>query len=338
MLIKFLTKRELTSYKNLINTKLKKNHIYTKNSNFFDWLYKYDDNFYNVAIALSPSSNVIGFQNFIPISQFDKSANEQHIFLALWFVDDMAKPGTGLRLFKFIETSFKNYSISTSGFDPKMKNFHKWQKFKIGILNHYYMINPNIKQYKICKTNHKEKKINLNENSLKKINYIKINLKNINKINPQIFDLSSPKKSISYLINRYLKHPIYKYNIIYRSHKKNYSIIVYRKNFFNKRTCVRVVDYIGQNQNIILFEDFFKSLLNNSKCEYIDIYNTGLDKKSLIKTGFNLKKDDEIIIPDFFDPFQKKNIQLLYGNKCKKKNFLLFKADGDRDRPNRNYL
>lgn len=336
MLIKFLTKNELVSYRNLINTKIKKNHIYSKNPNFFNWLYKYDQKFYNVAIALNSNSKVIGFQNFIPVSQFDKNNKEQHIFLALWFVDAKAEPGTGLKLFKYIETKFKNYSLSTSGFDPKMKNFHIWQKFELGVLHHYYMTNPNIKNFKICKIN--KKTLNLKRDKSNKIKYLKINLKNVNLIDPKIFNLCSPKKSISYLINRYIKHPTYKYSIIYSTFKSEVSIIVYRKNFFKNRFCIRIVDYIGINKNIFLFNNFFKDLFKNSLCEYIDIYSIGLNKKSLAKTGFKLKENKKEIIPDFFDPFLKKNVELLYGVKNKKKNFLLFKADGDRDRPNRNNL
>jgi len=337
MLIKLLTKNELQSYRNLINTKINNNHIYSKNPSFFNWLYKNNQKFYNVAIAINSKSKVIGFQNFIPVSQFDNNIKEKHIFLALWFVDDKAEPGTGLRLFKFIETKFKNYSLSTSGFDPKMKNFHIWQKFELGVLQHYYIANPYIKNFTICKIN-KKKSLHFKINNFKKVKYLEINIKNINRINSKIFNLSNPKKSITYLINRYLKHPIYKYKIIYSAYKNENSIIIYRKNVFNNAYCIRIVDYIGLNKNIFLFKNYLIKLFKNMRCEYIDIYNIGLDKKTLIKMGFKLKKNKKEIIPDFFDPFLKKNIKLLYGLKNKKKNFLLFKADGDRDRPNRNYL
>ncbi|EOW3520763.1 hypothetical protein ACOWVB_000374 [Campylobacter coli] len=50
--------------------------------------------------------------------------------------------------------------------------------------------------------------------------------------------------------------------------------------------------------------------------------------------GFNLKKqEDKNIIPNYFEPFEKKNILIKFAYKTKVNNYAIFKGDSDQDRP-----
>tara|TARA_B100001287_G_C22288546_1_gene347192 strand:+ start:45 stop:254 length:210 start_codon:yes stop_codon:yes gene_type:complete len=66
----------------------------------------------------------------------------------------------------------------------------------------------------------------------------------------------------------------------------------------------------------------------------LDFLVGGLDNKILKKIGFN-KKEKKMNIPNHFEPLNKKSNFLNYGiflNKYNKKT-LVFKGDGDQDRP-----
>ena len=77
-------------------------------------------------------------------------------------------------------------------------------------------------------------------------------------------------------------------------------------------------------------------MIKKYSAEYIDFYSYGIDEKYIIEAGFiNRRKYKNLVIPEYFEPYIKKNIDLMYGyiNKTKKK-VKIFKGDGDRDRPN----
>ena len=74
--------------------------------------------------------------------------------------------------------------------------------------------------------------------------------------------------------------------------------------------------------------------LIDNDIEYIDMLCYGFPKGALENLGFFKKKINQKI-PDHFEPYTGKNAQLNFAiliNKYKK-NTLMFKGDGDQDRP-----
>ena len=69
------------------------------------------------------------------------------------------------------------------------------------------------------------------------------------------------------------------------------------------------------------------------KHEYIDIYEVGIEDEILENSGFIERvEEDSNIIPNYFEPFIQKNIEIYYMSNCNSK-FRMFKGDGDQDRP-----
>ena len=70
--------------------------------------------------------------------------------------------------------------------------------------------------------------------------------------------------------------------------------------------------------------------------EYIDISHVGLDESVLEAGGFINKAKTNLIVPNYFEPFNMRNIELGYTFKSIDKNeqAIFFKADADQDRPN----
>ena len=75
----------------------------------------------------------------------------------------------------------------------------------------------------------------------------------------------------------------------------------------------------------------------NKNVEYLDFYYFGIPNKYLLDTGFKIKKkNSKNILPNYFEPFSKKNININYAIKkgSLKHNHFLFKGDCDQERPN----
>jgi len=63
----------------------------------------------------------------------------------------------------------------------------------------------------------------------------------------------------------------------------------------------------------------------------------GLPEKEFIKSGFVKAGDSQnLVIPDYFEPFVKSNIDIFFARKSEniENDIILFKGDGDQDRPN----
>ena len=175
-----------------------------------------------------------------------------------------------------------------------------------------------------------------------KINFKELkSKKELLNIADSLFKYQIPKKSQKYLLYRYLKHPVYKYSI-YKVVKnlKTIAIFVFRICKYKNYSAVRIIDFIGQNKHFPNGRFLFHFLINKHKSDYIDIYCHGVPKTYLKKSGLEdveKYKKIKLIIPNYFEPFVKKNIVLPYAYKLLTKNnnkVRFFKGDSDLDRPN----
>ena len=68
--------------------------------------------------------------------------------------------------------------------------------------------------------------------------------------------------------------------------------------------------------------------------EYIDFLCSGLSSTMMLRAGF-IKVNDDVVIPNYFEPFVKKNIFINFFTESSldEENLRIFKADGDQDRP-----
>lgn len=147
-------------------------------------------------------------------------------------------------------------------------------------------------------------------------NYYSLNINNIKIINKKIFDTQTPKKSINYLINRYIKHVVYKYELYaIKNEKFLHSIFVFRLCKHKNSTAIRIIDYIGEEKNFFQGKYLFNYLLNKYSADFIDIYCYGIKQKYIEKSGLiNIEKysNKKLVVPNYFEPFEKKKLFYLY--------------------------
>jgi hypothetical protein len=159
--------------------------------------------------------------------------------------------------------------------------------------------------------------------------------------NIQKWNRTYPEKTPGYLYNRYLEHPIYTYDLFSISREEEIqAVIVIRKASVGEASALRVVDYIGNPDALIGTRESFQEILRQHGAEYIDFYNHGFEEYLFAHAGF-VKRDESttVVIPDHFEPFERRNIEISYAYKIAKDRSHLedklafFKGDGDQDRP-----
>jgi len=330
--IKRLKNNNLKLFFRYLNTNFKKKHILTRSKKIFDWQYlsgkKY--NFY----YLLKKNKIKSVQGFIPTNHFDKKIKKNGIFLSVWSSSEIT---SGAKLLFYILSKIKYYLVIGLGSSKDSYKFQKLLGYKCGYLDHFFLTSDKFKKKLIYPQNFSNyKKIE------KKVNYKKLKSeKDILELSKEIFNYQEPQKTPRYLINRYFRNPFYKY-IMYavESKKKISAVFVFRICSYNDSSAVRIVDFIGSNYMFSRGKYLFDFILKETSADYIDIYCYGVPKSYLKASNLeNIKKyyNKNLIIPNYYEPFIKRNINLTFAYKVNKKivkNIRFFKGDSDLDRPN----
>lgn len=332
MKIEKLKKNNYKLFSNYLLKNYNKNHIFLKSKKLFDWQYlcKKNYNFY----IIKKKKKIVAIQGFIPLNYYDNSLLNDGYFLSLW---SSSAASYGSKLFFEFQKKIKKKILIGLGSSKQSFTFQKMLNFNCGYFDHYFLTSEKKKKNLISPknfSNFKKTKNKINFELLK-------NEKQIRDINSKVFYNQIPKKSQTYLINRYFRHPVYTYYIYsLKIKKKEIGIFVFRICNFKSSNALRIVDFIGSNESFSKGKYLFKFALKNYNAEYIDLYSVGLPQKFLSKSGLeniNKYKNIKIIIPNYFEPFFKKNIALPYAYKNlvnTRKVIRLFKGDSDLDRPN----
>lgn len=144
-----------------------------------------------------------------------------------------------------------------------------------------------------------------------------------------------PYKDNDYIEHRYYKHIKYHYKVmgIVRNDKVD-AVVIGRVFRANGKKVFRIIDFLGDEDAFVGTFDAWEIFLNEGGYEYVDFYEYGLNPENLTSAGFFLRdEDDANIIPNYFEPFEQRNIEIHISTNIQDK-FRMFKGDGDQDRPN----
>ena len=294
------------------------NHIYLKDQNYFDYEFSDNSNF----ILAKKNDRIVA-----TLGYFDYD-NKGDIWTVIW--KNSGKMDDGLKCLQFLlNAGYK--SVSSCGINKKTIPIYEFLGINTGRLKHFYILNQEIEEYKIAKISEKSVK----KKDFKNVEDL-IEVENINEL-LELIDYQELKKynfykSPEYFNKRYFKHPYYKYHILLKSNNAK-SILVYRIVRANSRSCIRIMDFLGDEKDFKELTNCLIDKMFREKHEYIDIYEIGIEDSILENTGFLERvENDTNIIPNYFEPFVQENIEIYYMSNCKDK-FRMFKGDGDQDRP-----
>lgn len=322
---------EIGKLQRFIDLHWKKEHILSVNAELLKWQHlNTDNNTLNFIVAVDRiSENFIAILGFIPLSHFDKDLQNGDFWLAIWKVaDDNAQAGVGLQLLNFLIERFNPTSIGSIGINNRVKKLYKLLKFSTNHTSQYYLLNSHKKDFAIA-----EVPFQAEESFYPECEFILKELHDLEKLQC-LKTVYKPVKSIKFLINRYQKHPLYKY-YFYTVSKEEVvcALLVIRKLVVNSSACLRVVDVFGDLSEVFSLAKELNRLMDNHGAEYIDCVNAGIKEENFIRIGF-VKRREEAVIPNFFEPFEKRNVDIHYAVKSHYDNYVIWKGDSDQDRPN----
>ena len=294
---------------------------------------------YNYIVAFNEKTRELdALFGFIPTYQYDKNLHEQGDYWgAIWkkredIVNEESNE-VGMEVFMKIFDYPNFHSFAAIGISKIALKIYKAFQCNIGYLKQYYIFNNSMRDFHIA--------CNVNKTDLTEpVGYISEKGWELHEIDAKdIYELDvkssyRPRKTKEYIINRYAKHPIYSYRFLtICNNKKNIAILVIRPISVNGGTAIRIVDMIGELKGTLYSS--FQKFLREVGAEYIDFLNYGINENVFCKMGFKeLDLSGRLIIPNYFEPFEQRNVKIDVAWKADYNTYVAFKGDSDQDRPN----
>ena len=142
-----------------------------------------------------------------------------------------------------------------------------------------------------------------------------------------------PRKTPEYFRRRYARHPVYTYIVLaVLNAGAAVGLLAARIAEHGGRRALRIVDFLGAPEVLARTGPTVQALLEEFDAEYADVYNAGLDAEVFVRAGFSpVDPEGPDVVPDHFEPFERRNVRLWFS--LKGPQAVLFKGDGDQDRP-----
>lgn len=304
-------------------------HILANNREFMEYQHTGFNGEFCYIIA-EEEGKIFGVEGFIPMN----NAETPDIAGALWKVipSNYFMLGKAIRE-KLLEITNCRYMCSPGiNMNTSGRVLGRYGQ-KIEKMQQYYRIRD-LKEYKVAKIS---KKIIFGEGCKTgaKLEHIVGEETFKAYLDEDVLKTKVPYKDTTHLIHRYLKHPVYKYDIyaIINGKKQN-SMIVTREVKVNGTKICKVIDYLGEDKDLIGLASAWDKLMEEKEYEYIDFYCYGIDENIMQSSGFVKREDDDVnIIPNYFEPFVQENVDIYFVTNTLDK-LHLYRGDGDQDRPN----
>jgi hypothetical protein len=329
-----------------IDTHWKKGHALAASPSLLDWQH-YDEKKakYNFVIGVHRQRQEIdGLLGFIPVSQFDEALEpSRDYWLALWKVrEDIDAPGLGVALYYYFQATQKPRTLSGAAISSIALPIYRALKFRMGKLDHFYLLNPDVSEFKIAEvlSARAEGPISPSPGSKELVRVP--DKRALAAYGPAIDALNcriSPLKSAGYYGRRYLDHPLYRYDLFAVLENGQFRGLLVTRAVSHEGACaLRIVDVGGPSDALADLNGALVGLLRSSRAEFIDFYCTGFEDRDLLGSGFRKRAPDpepSAIIPNYFEPFVRKNVDLDYAVKHPENaHYRFVKGDSDQDRPN----
>jgi hypothetical protein len=330
---------DISEIMEFIGKEWKADHVLSKSRELFLWQYDRQENGELNFLLARNSKKLVGILGLTFNSQYCKTKITNDIkWLSMWKVTPEAQTGTGLRLLNLAESIFPTFGIGTVGCTIKALQIYKSLGYLTGELAHFYYPNLNhvfdnssiynFGSQELRKSHQQDLELfveSVEQNlTLKKLD-LHLNM------SPEV----GQSKPSAYIINRYLNHPFYEYQLklIIDSNGSEIGFIIFRVSQTHKGNVLRVLELV-MNRKDTDVSSALEKLLVQYNCQYADFYTKIVHGDNIYENGL-MQVEDSMNLPNLFEPliFQKSKkyfaIKLIQETSIQ-----ITRGDCDQDRPN----
>jgi hypothetical protein len=313
-----------------------KGHALAVSRALMDWQHGAIDGAYDYLIAIR-DGQLLGILGYIATRRFDPQlAKRNVIWLALWKVlDDCGVAGLGLRMLNALNQVEAHIAIAVNGINIAHPPMYRALRYRVAELQRFFVVNPDMHRRLIQMTNDCELPTLRGKGS----EFVEMTELALSVLPPELMKSGAvPDKSPVYFLNRFLRHPFYRYRVFLASGKDHKPALYATRTAQHDGACaLRIVDFVGDPTAISHCGEALAKLMNEERAEYADFWQMGLPEQYFADAGFaKLDPDGSIIVPNYFEPYLARNGRLFCAIRSSDQATAVFcRADGDQDRPSR---
>lgn len=324
-MIRFANENDIPRIMFFIDEYWRKGHILSRDRNFFEFQHCWGN---EVSFVISETEGKItGILGFIPYDQENRD-----VTLAIWKTVKTKDTMLGIGILNYLRENGNVRAISAPGINPDTTVIYKFLGLETGVMKHWYRLRDT-SDFKIAKVIDREIPKYLQEPELS-TSCISNFSQAINEfgIETCLVREHQLKKSMAFIERRYFRHPTFEYIKYGLKLGEAKLFVVFRVQPCNNSFVLRLIDAIGDQILLQYFTGEIDELLEQYKCEYVDCYEAGVGDCVFLDGGWKKVLDSGNIMPDYFAPYEQRNVDIHYMSEHD--NVILFKGDGDMDRPN----
>lgn len=327
-MIRFAKEPDIDRIMAFIDQYWRKGHILSTNRDFFVYEHLLEEGV-GYVISEDDEGAINAILGYIPYGK-----QHRDVMMVMWKANHTASPTLGLELYDYLKQNVDARSLSAPGSNKKLKGLHIYLGNRFGKMSHWYKLNPAVSDFRIAKVS--DSAVLLSKACSN--DYVK--LESWEQLE-RSFDFEAyhaadphPYKEPWYLKKRYFDHPIYTYDVYGLKDTQGIvkTLFVFRTVSIEQASALRWVDCIGDFSRIPAAGTMMDAILSASGAEYVDCYESGLPDAYFEAGGWRKVEGSNNVIPNYFAPFVQENIDIYYFSTDH--DMVLFKGDGDQDRPN----
>lgn len=292
---------------------------------FFDYYYKGEGDALHFALCEQDGA-LAAIAGYIPASQGPGA----DVWVSLWVADKKAK-GSGLELMAELPRLAGCRTLACNNIRPETRPFYHFLGYETGRLGHFYRL-ADKPAYQLAQVTERDIPPVAGDAQL-------VLLESAETLRQSGFEPprgANPCKDLWYITRRYYAYPRQDYDVygVVLPGQSTPAVLLCTRTIQAAGTAVlRLADVIGPPQVLPQAGAAIDRLMRAAGAEYADLYCTGVDAALLRRAGFAEREEGSPdIIPNYLDPPLYENTDYYYFT-SRPEGFIMFKADGDQDRP-----
>ncbi len=308
----------------------KKGHIMGNDRKMFEFQHVRDEEVFYIIAEDDVDGKIYGSMGYVPMAEWEWTC------MSTTMIQSLKNPEgrmLGEEMSRFFEKEMHCYNVMSPGITPQYAKLVAALGSNVGMLEHYYRLGEK-NDFRVARISHYERP--LVEKKGVELELLETAEQFNQSLNWDELYKDYPRRSMRYIEHRYYKHPYYTYKV-YGLKLKNEmrSALVMREERVKDVRVLRIVDFFGRDEDLTYAGEAFDRLIEEGNYEYLDFYCYGINQKILQDAGFiRRNKQDENIIPNYFDPFVQQNVEIYFYTWYLDK-IHVYRGFGDQDRPNR---